>query len=51
MNEKVRNNYHFKSAKEFREKITIFFKETLPDIAESLRSRINDNFQTFAAAK
>ncbi len=51
MNEQVRNNYHFKSAKEFREKITIFFKETLPDIAESLRSRINDNFQTFAAAK
>lgn len=51
MNEQVRNNVHFKSAKEFREKITGFFKEKLPSIAESLRSRINDNFHIFAAAK
>lgn len=51
MNEQVRNNVHFKSAKEFREKITGFFKAKLPDIAESLRPRINDNFQIFSAAK
>ena len=44
MNEEVRNNYFFKSAKEFREKITEFFQWTLPNIAKSLTSRINDNF-------
>ena len=51
MNEHVRNNVHFKSAKEFREKMRGFFKEKLPDIAESLRSRINDNFHIPIAAK
>jgi transposase len=51
MNEHVRNNVHFKSAKEFREKIRGFFKEKLPDIGESLRSRINDNFHIPTAAK
>jgi len=44
MNEHVRNNHYFHSAKEFREKIDAFFKITLPDIADSLNSRINDNF-------
>ena len=43
MNEHVRNNVYFKSAKEFREKI--------PIIAQSLRSRINDKFHIFSAAK
>ena len=51
MNERVRNNVHFKSAKEFREKIKNFFKEKLPEIAESLRPRINDNFHIVGAEK
>ena len=45
MNEHVRNNYFFDSAKEFRERIDDFFQRKLPNIAESLDSRINDNFQ------
>jgi len=45
MNEHARNNQYFSSAKQFREKIDQFFDETLPQIGESLRSRINDNFQ------
>lgn len=45
MNEHVRNNKFFSSAKEFRESIAGFFKNILPDIADSLSSRINDNFQ------
>ena len=46
MNERVRDNYFFDSAKKFREKILGFFKKTLPKIGRDLRSRINDNFQT-----
>ena len=45
MNEHVRNNYFFSSAKIFRERIDDFFEKTLPDIADTLDSRINDNFQ------
>ena len=45
MNEKVRNNTVFDSAKEFRQKIMSFFEQTWPDISESMRSRINDNFE------
>ena len=45
MNEKVRNNKFFKSAKDFKDEINRFFNEILPKIAASLRSRINDNFQ------
>ncbi len=45
MNEEARNNEYFHSAKAFREKIDDFFKLTLPNIADSLNSRINDNFQ------
>lgn len=44
MNEVVRNNRLFKSAKDFRSSITAFLKETLPRIGASLISRINDNF-------
>jgi transposase len=51
MNEKVRNNYFFKSAKEFRERITNFFEITLPEIKETLRPRINDNFNIIGAVK
>lgn len=47
MNEKVRNNHCFHSAKEFRQKINEFFDITLPNIGDSLDSRINDNFQVF----
>lgn len=45
MNEHVRNNRFFKSAKDFRSEINRFFEEVLPDIGDSLSSRINDNFQ------
>jgi len=44
MNEKVRNNRLFKSAKDFRSAIEKFFGEILPVIGTSLKSRINDNF-------
>ena len=43
--ERACNNYFFSSAKIFRERIDDFFEKTLPDIADSLDSRINDNFQ------
>lgn len=46
MNEHVRNNKFFASAKEFRESIAVFFDTTIATIAHSLRNRINDNFQT-----
>lgn len=45
MNEYARNSQYFSTAKKFRESIEKFFKLTLPDIADSLNSRINDNFQ------
>jgi len=47
MNEHARNNRYFESAKEFRQSIRDFFDVTLPDITDSLNSRVNDNFQTF----
>lgn len=46
MNENVRNNVLFKSAKHFRDAISEFFESTILKIAQSLRGRINDNFQT-----
>jgi len=45
MNEYVRNNRVFESAKEFREMIMDFFNVTWPAIATSMVDRINDNFQ------
>jgi transposase len=45
MNEHVRNNRVFESAKEFRREITRFFEFTWPQIALSMTDRINDNFQ------
>jgi len=45
MNEHVRNNQYFSTAKEFRDKIDEFFQKTLPDIGHTLTGRINDNFQ------
>jgi len=45
MNEKVRNNRFFKSSKDFKKEMERFFTDILPDIGDSLNSRINDNFQ------
>jgi len=46
MNEEERDNVFFSSAKMFRDAINNFFDVKLPKIAQSLRERINDNFQT-----
>ena len=50
MNEHVRNNKYFATAKEFRDKIDEFFSQTLPKIGDILGSRINDNFQVLNSA-
>jgi len=50
MNEHARNNIYFESAKSFRQQITTFFDETLPEIGSSLNKRINDNFQVLKSA-
>lgn len=50
MNEYVRNNKYFATAKEFRDKIDEFFSQTLPRIGGILASRINDNFQVLNSA-
>ena len=44
-NQEVRNNKVFKSFAEFKTKILTFYNETWTTISNSLRSRINDNFQ------
>lgn len=45
MNEHVRNNRVFTSAKEFKEAVLNFFNVTWPQISKSMVDRINDNFQ------
>lgn len=45
MHEHARNNRFFKNSADFRQMIQDFFGKTLPKIAHTLRSRINDNFQ------
>jgi len=50
MNEHVRNNRYFSTAKEFREAIDDFFIKKLPCLAKTLGSRINDNFQVLIPA-
>lgn len=45
MNEAARNNVFFATAKAFKLRIRRFFKEELPEILPTLRSRINDNFE------
>lgn len=45
MNEYVRNNRFFQTAKEFRQAILEFFDVTCPQIAHNMVDRINDNFQ------
>lgn len=47
MNERVRNNRVFESAKEFRREIMNFFEITWPQIARASTDRINDSFQRF----
>ncbi|WP_025744952.1 transposase, partial [Salinivibrio costicola] len=47
MNEHARNNLYFKTKRDFAQAIDRFFTVTLPEIAESLTSRINDHFQMF----
>lgn len=50
MNEHVRNNRYFSTAKAFREQIDHFFNDILPKIGDELKSRINDNFQVLIPA-
>jgi transposase len=50
MNEKVRNNRFFSSAKIFRDSISSFFNKTVGEITQSLKERINDDFQTIKPA-
>jgi transposase len=50
MNKYARNNRYFSTAKEFRQHIRHFFNVALPDIADTLNSRINDNFQVLKPA-
>jgi transposase len=47
MNEYVRNNRFFESAKIFKKDIMNFFENTWNQIASSMVDRINDTFQTF----
>jgi transposase len=51
MNEEIRNNVFFRTAKEFRLKIRWFFDERLPEMLPGLQTRINDNFHIKNAAK
>ena len=50
MNKYARNSQYFATTKEFRRRINQFFTTTLPAIADSLGSTINDNFQQFKPA-
>ncbi|EIT2896525.1 IS630 family transposase, partial [Salmonella enterica] len=38
------------STREFRDAISVFFNQRLPDIADSLTSRIKDHFQVLTPA-
>jgi transposase len=51
MNEEIRNNVFFRTAKEFRLKIRWFFDQRLSEILPGLRTRISDNFHIKNAAK
>lgn len=50
MNEYARNNVYFKNKQDFRAAINKFFTATLPEIADLLTSRLNDNFQVLSRA-
>jgi transposase len=47
MSKHARNSQYFETTKEFRRQVGRFFTTELPDIAYSLGSTINDNFQQF----
>lgn len=49
MNEHVRNNRYFASAKAFRDAIRGFFERTQPELGQKLGCRINDNFQVLSS--
>ncbi len=51
MNEYSRNNKVFSSAKEFKQQVMDFFNTTWPSISNSMRGRINDNFQEIRRSK
>ena len=51
MNEEIRHNVFFKSARDFKQKIRWFFDHRLPEILPDLRTRLNDNFHVKNAAK
>jgi transposase len=50
MNEKVRNNVFFHSAKDFKQQILSFFTENWDKNKIGLEKRINDNFQLLKSA-
>ncbi|POE02266.1 IS630 family transposase [Pectobacterium odoriferum] len=50
MNEHARNNRYFENTRDFRNAIFSFFSTTLPEIADSLTSRIHDRFQVLKPA-
>ena len=50
MNKEARNNAYFKNKRDFKAAIDQFFTGTLPEIAESLRSWLTDNFQVLEPA-
>ena len=45
MNEEVRNNRFFKSAKDFRDSLEGFFTDIWPRLIPAMRSRMNDDFR------
>jgi transposase len=50
MNEHVRNNKYFSTAKKFRDKVDEFFSQTFPKIGDVLGNRINYDFQVLKSA-
>ncbi len=50
MHEYARNNVYFPTKASFKDAIDTFFDVILPEVASSLVSRINDNFQVVKPA-
>ncbi|WP_174224054.1 transposase, partial [Candidatus Fukatsuia symbiotica] len=50
MNEQTRNNRYYPSKQSFKNDILNFFEVKLPQMASSLVSRLNDNFQALNPA-
>jgi len=49
MNKHTKNGEYFASMKEFRRRVGEFFTITLPEIADTRDSWINDNFQVLTS--